>query len=69
MNKFFSELVDEMEHLKILLVRCPVFVLDENVSGYASMGSGEFNSDGVERGNGDNSKDGKHQFKLLLPRR
>ena len=52
-----------MEPLKIPLVRCPVFVLDENVSDYASMGSGEFDSDGVERENSDNNKDRKHQFK------
>ena len=52
-----------MEPLKIPLVRCPVFVLDENVSDYASMGSGEFDSDGVEREHSDNSKDGKNQFK------
>ena len=52
-----------MEPLKIPLVSCPVFVLDENVSGYASMGSREFDSNGVERENSDNSKDVNHQFK------
>jgi hypothetical protein len=57
------ELEDKMEPLQIPLVRCPVFVLDENVSDYASMGSGEFDSDVIERENSDNSKDGKNQFK------
>ena len=54
-----------MESLKIPLVRCPVFVFDENVSGYASMGSVEFDSDGFERENSDNRKHDKH---LHLPR-
>ena len=40
---------DAMEPLKIPLVRSPVLVVEENESDYASMGSGEFDSDGIER--------------------
>ena len=59
----FTEIQDEMEHLKIPLVRRPVFVLGDNASDYASMGSGEFDSDGPERENDDKGNDDKDQFK------
>ena len=47
-----------MEPLKIPLVRSPVFVLGDNASDYASMGSEEFDSDDIHHNNDD-----KHQFK------
>ena len=46
-----------MEPLKVPLVRPPVLVVGENGSDYASMGSGEFDSDGIERESDDIGKD------------
>ena len=50
-----------MEPLKIPLVRRPVLVVGENGSDYASMGSGEFDSDGIERESDDFNKNGANQ--------
>ena len=54
---------DVMDPLKIPLVRSPVFVLSDNASDYASMGSGEFDSDGTEKENNDKNNDDTNKFK------
>ena len=53
---------DEMEPLKIPLVRRPTFVIEENGSDYSSMASGDSDAAEKEVGN-DDIKDSKQQFK------